>query len=479
MEVLGNQTLKIETQSSKPLKKRYENTTRNGKWTPEEDDCLRKAVELFGEKRWKQISTKVPGRNPLQCLHRWTKILRPGLIKGSWSAQENELLREWVRINGPQRWSDCSLIITGRSGKQCREHWFNKLNPELKRGNWTTEEDELIFQLYQKYGTSWSKIEKHLPGRTENAIKNRFYSTLRRILPKDGSKKIKKEDIQLPNFKAAFGECMNAESDPNCSSDWSYPMENNYHIDTSYHEESYENAQTSYAKAYPETQLTDCLAKLPQAKFSGHTMKYEDVVSYNQTYDDLKGDTMSPLEHDRTWTGRKQYEIANSEIYDENDQTVSTTPSQQVARSPVNNGYLRNDYEMQVAEDCMTHYNQTNDQSSQDNRASVQDLFLYPYLAKREMNSPSTQPAEPESIKKTEEPKEVAKETATSTPAAAGNEQKLVFMFQQLKRLEELLEVTKKELITRYTELAQKEAKQEINNTVFDNSEQSNVHGNN
>ena len=167
---------------------------KTGRWSPEEGDCLRAAVNTYGEGHWKEISALVPGRSALQCLHRWTKALKPGLIKGHWTPEENALLREWVKNNGPQRWSECAKIIVGRSGKQCREHWCNKLNPTLKKGNWTAEEDEQIFRLYQKYGTSWSRFEKFLPGRTENAIKNRFYSALRRLESNKGAKRVKKDD---------------------------------------------------------------------------------------------------------------------------------------------------------------------------------------------------------------------------------------------------------------------------------------------
>jgi len=114
-------------------------------------------------------------------LHRWTKILKPGLVKGPWTTEEDQKLIAWVKAEGPTKWAQCANFIKGRSGKQCRERWFNSLNPNVKKGNWSKEEDELIFDLYQKYGSSWSKIAKLLPGRTENAIKNRFYSTLRKL----------------------------------------------------------------------------------------------------------------------------------------------------------------------------------------------------------------------------------------------------------------------------------------------------------
>ena len=156
-------------------------TKKIGKWTPSEDELLRKYVPLFGEKQWRKISEHIPGRTSIQCLHRWTKILKPGLVKGPWTSEEDQKLLTWVTTEGATKWAQCSNFIQGRSGKQCRERWFNNLNPEVKKGNWTKEDDEQIYQLYQKHGSSWSKIAKLIPGRTENAIKNRFYSTLRKL----------------------------------------------------------------------------------------------------------------------------------------------------------------------------------------------------------------------------------------------------------------------------------------------------------
>ena len=132
-------------------------------------------------KNWKGISDMLGTRNPVQCLHRWTKILQPGLIKGPWTMEEDKKLHEWVQMEGPKKWSMCSDFITGRSGKQCRERWFNTLNPNVKKGNWSIEEDYFIFSFISENGSKWSKIAAQFEGRTENSIKNRFYSTLRRI----------------------------------------------------------------------------------------------------------------------------------------------------------------------------------------------------------------------------------------------------------------------------------------------------------
>ena len=103
------------------------------------------------------------------------------MIKGQWSKEENELLIKWVNKNGPRKWSLCSKIIPGRGSKQCREHWNDYLNPKIIKGNWTAEEDFLLMYFYYKFKGSWKVIINAFNNRTENSIKNRFYSELRKI----------------------------------------------------------------------------------------------------------------------------------------------------------------------------------------------------------------------------------------------------------------------------------------------------------
>jgi len=157
-----------------------ENFKKTGKWSEEEDKILSELVQKFGGKNWKKISLYIPGRTSIQCLHRWTKILQPGLVKGPWTIEEDRKLLDWIRKEGPTKWTQCADFIKGRSGKQCRERWFHTLNPKIIKGNWTCEEDFKIFTLYDILGGKWAKIAVYVLGRTENSIKNRFYSTLRR-----------------------------------------------------------------------------------------------------------------------------------------------------------------------------------------------------------------------------------------------------------------------------------------------------------
>ena len=112
------------------------------------------------------------------------QIQNQALNKGPWTEKEDQLLNSWVSKYGACNWTKCSEFIKGRSGKQCREHWNNALDPQLTKGQWTPEEDLLIMIFYKKYGGSWKRIIPIFQKRTENSIKNRFFSQLRKIASK-------------------------------------------------------------------------------------------------------------------------------------------------------------------------------------------------------------------------------------------------------------------------------------------------------
>ncbi|XP_030471528.1 transcription factor MYB23-like [Syzygium oleosum] len=109
--------------------------------------------------------------------------------KGAWTPEEDRKLAEVIAVHGAKRWKTIAATAgLSRCGKSCRLRWLNYLRPNIKRGNITDQEDDLILRLHKLLGNRWSLIAGRLPGRTDNEIKNYWNSHL--------SKKIKQKEPQ-------------------------------------------------------------------------------------------------------------------------------------------------------------------------------------------------------------------------------------------------------------------------------------------
>ncbi|QCD91807.1 myb proto-oncogene protein [Vigna unguiculata] len=106
-----------------------------------------------------------------------------GLKKGPWSPEEDKILMDYIQKHGHGSWRALpKLAGLNRCGKSCRLRWTNYLRPDIKRGKFSDQEEQLIINLHAVLGNKWAAIASHLPGRTDNEIKNLWNTHLRKKL---------------------------------------------------------------------------------------------------------------------------------------------------------------------------------------------------------------------------------------------------------------------------------------------------------
>ncbi|CAJ1970825.1 unnamed protein product [Sphenostylis stenocarpa] len=112
---------------------------------------------------------------------------KANINKGAWSKQEDQKLTDYIRVHGEGCWRSIPKAAgLHRCGKSCRLRWLNYLRPDIKRGIFAEDEEDLIIKLHALLGNRWSLIAGRLPGRTDNEVKNYWNSHIRRKLIKMG-----------------------------------------------------------------------------------------------------------------------------------------------------------------------------------------------------------------------------------------------------------------------------------------------------
>ncbi|XP_057214635.1 snRNA-activating protein complex subunit 4 isoform X2 [Triplophysa rosa] len=153
-------------------------TFRRKEWTKEEDQILR---DLVGKMRignfipYMQMSFFMVGRDASQLTYRWTSVLDPSIKKGPWSKEEDQLLRNAVAKYGIKEWGKIRMEVAGRTDGACRDRYLDCLQENVKKGPWSTEEVELLRQKVEKYGVGkWTKIASEIPNRVDCQCLNKW-----------------------------------------------------------------------------------------------------------------------------------------------------------------------------------------------------------------------------------------------------------------------------------------------------------------
>ncbi|TCD71353.1 hypothetical protein EIP91_011124 [Steccherinum ochraceum] len=167
-------------------------------WTIESDSRLSTAVELYGTANWMLVARMVSDdATASQCQNRYMRTLDPLLKKGAWTEQEDLQLRRAVEVFG-HAWSDVCTFVAGRTSDQCRDRWQDFLNPTVTRTKWTEAEDQALYNAIEQVGEGkWKEVSRLMNGRTDSMCRNR-YVTLMKRKQKDSSTSLSPTPSDIP-----------------------------------------------------------------------------------------------------------------------------------------------------------------------------------------------------------------------------------------------------------------------------------------
>ncbi len=172
------------------------------KWTDAENTQLSNYIKEFGE-NWKRVAEKMPGITDQQCMDHWISVLNPAIKHGKWTEEEDEQLKNLVTQHG-ENWTKIAKEISGRTNRQCRQRYKNTLKPAIKHEKWTEEEDQQLKNLVAQHGEKWTKIAKKMPGRTDTQCRQRYKLTLDPTIKRE--KWTEEENEQLKKLVNQHGQ---------------------------------------------------------------------------------------------------------------------------------------------------------------------------------------------------------------------------------------------------------------------------------
>jgi len=156
---------------------------RKTKWTVDEDNKLKELVVKYKNQNWDAIAQELgTHRSAYQCMFQYQTRLNDSLRKSKWTEAEDNYLKEVVercRFGSYIPWSKVAYYMPGRSKSQVFNRWAYSLNPSIKRGRFTKEENILMVAAVRRYGTDFSRVARFLPGRTSIQIRERYKTYLK------------------------------------------------------------------------------------------------------------------------------------------------------------------------------------------------------------------------------------------------------------------------------------------------------------
>uniref|UniRef100_A0A8C0G2I0 snRNA-activating protein complex subunit 4 n=1 Tax=Chelonoidis abingdonii TaxID=106734 RepID=A0A8C0G2I0_CHEAB len=193
----------------------YNKDFKRKEWTKEEDQML---LQLVQEMRvgshipYKKIAYYMEGRDSMQLLYRWTKRVDPSLKKGFWTPEEDAKLLAAVAKYGERDWYKIRTEVPGRSDAQCRDRYLNALHHDVKKGRWSLEEKEKLIELVEKHGVGhWTKIASELPHRTGSQCLSKWKALIGK---KSGPRKRLQKRRRVRRRSSTSSESSSEDSEP-------------------------------------------------------------------------------------------------------------------------------------------------------------------------------------------------------------------------------------------------------------------------